>query len=266
MKALFYLFVFLFLSFSLFGQSKDLENAVKNGKDPQNNTYFAKFSRPQEKVDVQKWIDKKGYILLKGKEISFPQFGDMVTGYDNVYFMTKPDYNYAMEVARKTAEQHSREARTTSVDMNELIPLILGGAALIYGGYKLLEASADRSSPSSSGGSSTPSYSGNKNQPTITPDKESYQSKKECYTIKAKKYFGDDQAYEYCYIDNKRITCPVYVITCSNGTEKEYYYQSEYTPNHISQQIQGYYQNVVGPDPYLGTDLEKAKKKLCNCE
>lgn len=141
--------------------------------------------------------------------------------------------------------------------------LILAGAAVVtaYAVGKVVQYGMQNSGPSSSSSSSS-----NKNEQT------KHQEKTECYTLKDKKSCGiqsNKQCYASVTINNTEEKFPLKIITCKDGSVKEYYYVDADTKNVLTEKHRGYFIDETGPDTPLGNDYTEAMKTLiqsCGCK
>ncbi len=153
------LMLILCFPFIGFSQEKSLNKALKKGKNPTNLTYSVEYDKYYDMNDVSKWMSENQCTILQSSTAEFSVFNDTKMGYDKVIFMANYDYNVFVENARRIAEQQRRDSRvsSSSSDWSSVIPWLIGGAMVYFGGKWVLK-NAVSSNPSTSTNDNTPEY------------------------------------------------------------------------------------------------------------
>ncbi len=125
-------FIIFILPTFLFSQGKQLNEALKEGYNNANRTYYTRFDKHHEASKVDAWMEKNGYKILKYSTSDWPVFGSLKTGYENIYFMKSPDYDLFVENAKRLAAQENK-SKVTKVEWTDFIAPLLAGVAIYKG-------------------------------------------------------------------------------------------------------------------------------------
>ncbi len=137
-------FVILLSLTCTFAQNKEMQRALKKGKNS-DLLYEAKFDKVVDKTKIEKWCEKKGYVLISTRKGEIARFGDIITGVISAKFRSDEDNQYLAALEKKRQEEartSARQNRNSDGDYTTeaLIMGAVGLGALLYGGYKALES------------------------------------------------------------------------------------------------------------------------------
>ncbi len=238
--------------FELKAQDKQLNQAL-NGNRSSNGCFVAKFKQPQPYKALKKWCDQHSQVVIDTTIGYAAKFGDIHEGVVSLSFMPKKEYE---EIERRLAAERAAQKERDERDKLAVLGIaVLGGLILVKGAEMIL------SSGGSGGGGG---YSGQSNAPpsnTGTKKQEPAKVNTPCYG-KAVEY---GTALLRC---NAKVRDKYYKIKCGDGAYKYYFFLPEKNTSGLCSDQIGYReldQTIVNFGSFLGTDYDKAMKKLCNC-
>jgi hypothetical protein len=235
-------------------QEKALNNAVKSGKNSNNNMYFVEFKKYYDMEDVSRWMLNNGYTIAQSNTAEFAVFGDTKYGYEKIYFMTNSDYAILKENLDRIEAEVRKRQQSVSVDWLELILKVatVGTAGfLIYNGVKYAVKNGVLSNTTANAQASR-----------ISNSVYSKTEQTECFKTYYKKscgVSGEDQCYVEIYVNNIKIKSEVSIFECLQSSKKyEFYY--DYNDKHYR------IDQVTLLDKNYDESINILRNKWCECE